>query len=99
MSLSFLGFLRLRNLWNLRCQTVQLRSHSLLFSRLAGRCINGTMAVRTLTIVLEDILSTVRTTGDMSCNIYPTGGTCFGAVANLMTTFRTLDNHIPIFIF
>ena len=52
------------------------------------------MAVGTLVVVLEDILSTVGTAGYLSRNVDATRGASLGAVANLMTAFGTLDYHL-----
>ena len=67
-----LGLLRLRNLRDLRHHGIRLRIDTLLGNRLGGRGIDTAMTVRTLAIVLEDIFSTVRTTGDLSCYLNPT---------------------------
>jgi len=58
---------------------------------------DGTVTIRALMLILEDVLSTIRTTGNHSCNLYPTRRARFSAVANLMAAFGALNNHRLIY--
>ena len=57
------------------------------------------MTVLAFMVILKDIFPTIRAAGNFTRNIYTTRRASFGTVANLMTAFWTLDNHIFVIIY